>query len=183
MTRQLPVGLKRRVNLFVATNSPEEDVNDEYDHHDNFVIEPTRLARSPSLDHALNTREKLIFAAVSILFFFGQILTDFYFWTQNKNRLLLVWGVHQILLLILSLVVMFRTKFTMTLIGPRRTMYSFDYLVEYEKVSAIVYHSFQLGQVFHKYFARGILGAESIYHVVTFICVLAYLCKKYKLVF
>lgn len=185
MSTQLPVGLKRRVNLVVATNlpEPEEDVNDEYDFRVDFVVEPRPHTRSPSVDHALNTREKIIFAAVSVVFFFGQILTDFYFWNQNKNRLLFVWGVHQILLLTLSLVVMFRTKFTMTLIGPRRTMYSFDYLVEYEKVSAIVYHSFQAGQVFHDYFARGIFGAESIYHIVVYICVLAYMSKKYKLVF
>ncbi len=183
MTTQLSVGLKRRVNLVVATNLPEEEIIYEPNNRHDFVIEPIPFTRSPSVDHALNTNEKIIFAAVSIVFFFGQILTDFYFWNQTKNRLLFVWGVHQILLLALSLVVMFRTKFTMTLIGPRRTMYSFDYLVEYEKVSAIVYHSFQAGQVFHDYFARGIFGAESIYHIVVYICVLAYMSKKYNLVF
>jgi len=180
MTTQLPVGLKRRVNLVVATNLPEENVNDEYDFH---VVEPRPHTRSPSVDIPLNTREKLIFAAFSIVVFFGQVITNWYFWNQTENKILLFWGVHQILLLALSLVVMFRTKFTMTLIGPRRTMYSFDYLVEYEKVSAIVYHSFQAGQVFHDYFARGIFGAESIYHIVVYICVLAYMSKKYKLVF
>lgn len=183
MTTQLPVGLKRRVNLFVATNLPEEDVNDEYDFRQNFVLQPTQPTRSPSVDIPLDTREKIIFAIISCVFFFGQLLTDFYFWNQNQSRLLLVWGVHQILLLTVSLVVMFRTKFTMTLIGPRRTLYSFDYLVEYEKVSAIVYHSFQAGQVFHNYFARGILEAESIYHIVVYICVMVYMSKKYKLAF
>jgi len=183
MSTQLPVGVRRRVNLFVATNLPEQDVNDEYDFRQNSMVEPTRFIRSPSVDLPLNAREKLIFAALSIIFFFGQLLTDFYFWNQTQSRLLFVWGVHQILLLTVSLVVMFRTKFNMTLIGPRRTMYSFDYLVEYEKVSAIVYHSFQAGQVFHKYFARGILGAESIYHIVVYIFVMVYMSKKYKLAF
>lgn len=183
MTTQLPVGLRRRVNLFVATNLPEEDVNDEYDFRQNFVVQPTQPTRNPSVDLPLNAREKLIFAAVSILFFFGQLLTDFYFWNQHKNHLLLAWMIHQILLLALSLMVMFRTKFTVTLIGPRTTMYSFDYFVEYEKVSAIVYHSFQAGQVFHKFFVRGILGAESIYHIVVYIFVMVYMSKKYKLPF
>jgi hypothetical protein len=183
MTTQLPVGLKRRVNLVVATNLPEEDVNDEYDFRVDFVVEPRPHTRSQSLDIPLNTREKLIFAAFSVVVFFGQILMDFYFWNQTKSKILLFWGGHQVTLLVISLLIMFKTKFTMTLFGPRRTMYSFDYLVEYEKVSAIVYHSFQAGQVFYNYFARGIFGAESVYHAVTFICVFAYLCKKYNLVF
>jgi len=180
MTTQLPVGLKRRINLFVSTISPEEDVNYEYNNHNDIVIEPTRLNRSPSLDLPLNRREKLLFAFISILFFISQIIADFYFYYQNKNRLLLVWGSHQVLLLVVLLIIMFRTQLMVTIIGPQRSMSAFDYLVEYEKVSAIVYHSFQFGQVFYRYFARGNLNAECIYHTVTFICVLACLYKKYK---
>jgi hypothetical protein len=185
MTTQLPIGLKRRVNLFVSTTSPEEDVN-EYNNHDDFAIESnqtSRQSRIPYLDRQLNTREKLIFAVLSVLFFVCQVLADFYLWNQTKHKIYLVWGVHQILLLVVVLIIMFRTQLNLNIIGPPRTMCVFDYFVEYEKISGIVYHSFQFGQVFYRYFAVGTLNAQCIYHTVTFICVLACICKKYKHVF
>jgi hypothetical protein len=184
MTTQLPVGLKRRVNLFVATENPEEEdvIYEDNNRHD-FVIEPIPFTRSQTLEGSLNTREKIAFATFCIFVYFGQIFADLYFWNQTNNQLLLIWSVHRVALLGITLVILFQTKLTFTLIGPRKTMCTFDYLVEYEKVSAIVYHSFQAGQVFHNYFARGIFGAESIYHIVVYICVLAYMSKKYKIVF
>lgn len=183
MSTHLPIGLKRRVNLFVATTSPEEDVNYDNNNQDDFVIQPaplTRTTQSPTVDRLLNTNEKIIFAVFSIVVFFGQVITNWYFWNQTENKILLFWGVHQVALLVISLIIMFKTKFMMTFIGPRKTMCAFDYLVEYEKSSAIVYHSFQFGQVFYNFFARGILNAECIYHTITFICVIAFLCRSKK---
>jgi len=186
MSTHLPVMLRRRANLFVVTNLPEEDVNDDYNNRNNFASEPTSLTRvtiSPTADRLVNTRERNSFAMISILVFVGQLLMDFYFWNQTKSKILLFWGAHQVALLIITLLIVFKTNFTITLVGPRKTMCVFNYLVEYEKISAIVYHSFQFGQVFYKYFAMGIFNAECIYHTVTFICVAAFLCKKYKTVF
>ena len=188
MTTQLPVGLKRRVNLFVATTSPEENPEEEeviYEDNNNndFVIEPIPFTRSRTLESPLNTREKIAFAVFSIFVYIGHIFADLYFWNQTNNQLLLIWSVHRVALLGITLVILFQTKLTFTLIGPRKTRCTFDCLIEYEKLSSIAYHSFQAGQVFHNYFARGIFGAESIYHIVVYICVLAYLCKKYKIVF
>ena len=187
MTTQLPVGLKRRVNLFVATTSPEDNPEEEaeviYEDNNNnneFVIEPISFTRSRTLESPLNTREKIAFAVFSIFVYVGQIFADLHFWNQTNNQLLLIWSVHRVALLGITLVILFQTKLTFTLIGPRKTRCTFDCLIEYEKVSSIAYHSFQFNQVIYKYFARGILNAESIYHVVTFICVFAYLCKKYK---
>ena len=189
MTTQLPVGLKRRVNLFVATTSPEdmtfpeEDVIYENNNHEDFVIEPIPLTGNRTLESPMNTREKIAFAVFSIFVYFGQIFADLYFWNQTNSQILLFSSVHRIALLVITLFILFQTKFTLILLGPRKTMSAFDYLIEYEKVSSITYHSFQFGQVFYKYFAKGILNAENVYHTVTFICVFAYLCKKYKIVF
>ena len=185
MTTQLPVGLKRRVNLFVATENPEEEdviIYEDNNRHD-FVIEPIPFTRSQTLEGSLNTREKIAFATFCIFVYFGQIFADLYFWNQTSNQLLLIWSVHRVALLVITLVILFQTKLTFTLIGPRKTMCTFDCLIEYEKVSSIAYHSFQFNQVIYKYFAKGILNAESIYHVVTFICVVVYMSKKYKIVF
>lgn len=185
MTTQLPVGLKRRVNLFVATENPEEAevIYEDNNNNNEFVIEPIPFTRSQTLEGSLNTREKIAFATFCIFVYFGQIFADLYFWNQTSNQLLLIWSVHRVALLGITLVILFQTKFTLILLGPRKTMSAFDYLIEYEKVSSITYHSFQFGQVFYKYFAKGILNAENVYHTVTFICVFAYLCKKYKIVF
>ena len=188
MTTQLPVGLKRRVNLFVATTSPEEDPEEdviyENNNREDFMIEPIPLTRSRTLESPMNTREKIAFAVFSIFVYIGQIFADLYFWNQTNNQLLLIWSVHRVALLGITLVILFQTKLTFTLIGPHKTMCTFDCLIEYEKVSSIAYHSFQFNQVIYKYFAKGILNAESIYHVVTFICVFAYMCgQKYKFFF
>jgi len=183
MTTQLPVMLRRRANLFVVTNPPEELVNDDYTDRHIIPLDSesnNRAATSPTVNHVLNTREKMIFAVVSIVVFFGQMIMDFYFWNQTKSKILLFWGTHQVTLLVISLLIMFKTELTMTLFGPRKTMCMFDYFVEYEKISAVVYHSFQFGQVFYKYFAMGILNAECIYHTITFICVIAFLCRSKK---
>ena len=191
MTTQLPVGLKRRVNLFVATTSPEDDptfpeeeIIYEHNNRHDFVIEPIPFTRSRTLESPLDTREKIAFAVFSIFVYIGQIFADLYFWNQTNNQLLLIWSVHRVALLVITLVILFQTKLTFTLIGPRKTMCTFDCLIEYEKVSSIAYHSFQFNQAVCNYFTKEILNAESIYHVVTFICVFAYVCgKKYKIVF
>ena len=180
MSTQLPVGLKRRTNLFVTTTSPEDNLtfpeNEatyDYNHHGEGRTEPITRA---ILERPLNFCEKIAFAVLSIFVYFGQIFADFYFWNQTKNQLLLLWSVHRIALLVITLTILFQT---FTLVGPRT--WTFNCLIEYEKVSSIAYHSFQFNQVVCKYFAKGTLDAESIYHVVSFIFVAAYLCgKKYK---
>ena len=90
MTTQLPVGLKRRVNLFVATTSPEEDPEEdviyENNNREDFMIEPIPLTRSRTLESPMNTREKIAFAVFSIFVYIGQIFADLYFWNQTNNQ-------------------------------------------------------------------------------------------------
>jgi hypothetical protein len=181
-----PIGLKRRVNLFIDTS---EEVVSEYYHVANHrqatiaVEQPPRIriTRTGLFDYPLNKQEKFQFLVLNILVYSLQFAADFHFWQQTNSQLLSYWAIHRITLLFLCVLLFHQQTWGTSFLGHGNTMKAFEFLVEYEKISSVAYHSLQFGIVTYNGVVRKIFDMEAMYHTFIFIFILAYLYStKYK---